>query len=218
MPASPPDTVVAVEDLKVHFPIRGGFLDTVRGTHRGVIRAVDGIDLVLGRGEVLALVGESGSGKTTTGRVVVKLTRVVMLAPVVAAVSVVQRFTSSGRSTQGGRAPIVPLFVLGFLGFAGATALDLVLPAWAAFLIVAVVYAIGALIASLCGLLLCCLPGGLVGAILGWMEVTAIKEGRSSPAGMTMAQIGLWGGVAGVALNIIVYILYFLTALMGSRF
>jgi oligopeptide/dipeptide ABC transporter ATP-binding protein len=69
------DELLRLTGLEVHFPIRGGFLDTVRGTHRGVIRAVDGIDLVLGRGEVLALVGESGSGKTTTGRVVVKLTR-----------------------------------------------------------------------------------------------------------------------------------------------
>ena len=48
-------------------------------------------------------------------------------------------------------AGILALFVLGFVGFAGAAALDLVLPTWAAFLIVAVVYAIGATIAGLIG-------------------------------------------------------------------
>jgi len=50
-------------------------MDTLRRRPRGYVRAVDGIDLKLLRGEVLALVGESGSGKTTTGRVIVKLTK-----------------------------------------------------------------------------------------------------------------------------------------------
>jgi peptide/nickel transport system ATP-binding protein len=69
------EEVLRLEDLRVHFPIRGGFGDTLRRRPRGVVRAVDGIELAIRRGEVLALVGESGSGKTTTGRVVVKLTR-----------------------------------------------------------------------------------------------------------------------------------------------
>jgi oligopeptide/dipeptide ABC transporter ATP-binding protein len=67
--------LLRLENLEVHFPIRSGLLDTVLRRTRGVVRAVDGIDLAIRKGEVLALVGESGSGKTTTGRVIVKLTR-----------------------------------------------------------------------------------------------------------------------------------------------
>jgi oligopeptide/dipeptide ABC transporter ATP-binding protein len=67
--------LIRLEGLEVHFPIRSGLADALRRRPSAVVRAVDGIDLSIDRGEILALVGESGSGKTTTGRVIVKLTR-----------------------------------------------------------------------------------------------------------------------------------------------
>ena len=61
--------LVAVRDLKVHFPVRRGFLRRVVDH----LRAVDGVSLEVGAGEVVALVGESGCGKTTLGRALLRL-------------------------------------------------------------------------------------------------------------------------------------------------
>ena len=44
---------------------------------------------------------------------------------------------------------------------------------------------------------LCCGPFLTIpGAILGWMEMSAIKQGKSSESGLAMAQIAFWGGIA----------------------
>jgi oligopeptide/dipeptide ABC transporter ATP-binding protein len=62
-------TLVDVRGLKKYFPMRSGFLARVTAH----LRAVDGVDLWIGRGETLGLVGESGSGKSTTGRAILRL-------------------------------------------------------------------------------------------------------------------------------------------------
>ncbi|MCK1569488.1 ABC transporter ATP-binding protein [Bradyrhizobium sp. 173] len=67
------DDLLTLEKLQVHFPIQSGLVDHVLGRSAGPVRAVDGIDLTIRRGEIVALVGESGSGKSTVGRVIAKL-------------------------------------------------------------------------------------------------------------------------------------------------
>ena len=64
------DTLLETQGLQVWFPIRSG--DALRRTV-GHVRAVDGVDLVVRRGETLGLVGESGCGKSTTGLALLRL-------------------------------------------------------------------------------------------------------------------------------------------------
>ncbi len=64
------DTLVEVNNLKMHFPITEGILIQ---THAGSVKAVDGLSFMIKKGETLGLVGESGCGKTTTGRCILQL-------------------------------------------------------------------------------------------------------------------------------------------------
>ncbi len=66
-------TVLDIRDLEVHYQLRGGTLSRLLGLDTGTVKAVDGVNLSLKRGEVLGVVGESGSGKTTLGRALLGL-------------------------------------------------------------------------------------------------------------------------------------------------
>jgi peptide/nickel transport system ATP-binding protein len=70
-PAAPAgETLLEARQLTKHFPVaRGAILSRTVGT----VKAVDGVDFDLRRGETLGLVGESGCGKTTTARLVLRL-------------------------------------------------------------------------------------------------------------------------------------------------
>jgi oligopeptide transport system ATP-binding protein len=61
--------LVEVKDLVKRFPLRGGILQRTVAE----VRAVDGVNLQVRRGETLGLVGESGCGKTTVGRLLLRL-------------------------------------------------------------------------------------------------------------------------------------------------
>ena len=67
------EPLLRVRGLKVHFPIKKGIL---LERQVGAVRAVDGVDLDVHKGQTVGLVGESGCGKSTFGRAVLRLTDV----------------------------------------------------------------------------------------------------------------------------------------------
>jgi oligopeptide/dipeptide ABC transporter ATP-binding protein len=69
------EPVLAVRDLHVRFAGRVGLWQGLRGAKPADARAVDGVNLELHPGEVLALAGESGCGKTTLARTIMGLER-----------------------------------------------------------------------------------------------------------------------------------------------
>jgi oligopeptide transport system ATP-binding protein len=67
-----PHPLLEVKGLRMHFPISEGIM---LRRQIGEVKAIDGVDFSLKRGETLGLVGESGCGKTTTGRCILQLER-----------------------------------------------------------------------------------------------------------------------------------------------
>jgi ABC-type oligopeptide transport system ATPase subunit len=63
--------LIETKDLKTLFPITAGLFRKVVGN----VRAVDGINLQIEKGQWLGLVGESGCGKTTLGKTILRLIR-----------------------------------------------------------------------------------------------------------------------------------------------
>src|SRR5260221_12405695 len=62
--------ILEVSGLTMHFPLTQGIIFQ---RQVGAVRAVDGIDFFVEKGETLGLVGESGCGKSTTGRAILQL-------------------------------------------------------------------------------------------------------------------------------------------------
>ncbi len=61
--------LIRVENLKKYFDLGGGFFSS----SKGIVKAVDGLNFIIKKGETLGIVGESGCGKSTTGRLLMRL-------------------------------------------------------------------------------------------------------------------------------------------------
>jgi oligopeptide transport system ATP-binding protein len=63
------DVLLSARDLRKYYPLRKGFFTRTPL----LVKAVDGVELVIRKGETLGLVGESGCGKSTLGRLILRL-------------------------------------------------------------------------------------------------------------------------------------------------
>ncbi|YCO05251.1 ABC transporter ATP-binding protein [Vibrio sp. VNB-15] len=63
------EVLLSARDLKVHFPVSRHIIPS----RRKIVKAVNGIDLDVYRGETLGIVGESGCGKSTLARALLRL-------------------------------------------------------------------------------------------------------------------------------------------------
>ncbi|AIQ75845.1 MULTISPECIES: ABC transporter ATP-binding protein [Paenibacillus] len=63
------EPLIDVKGLKTYYPIKKGIVSKTVGH----VKAVDGVDFMINKGETLGLVGESGCGKSTVGRSVIRM-------------------------------------------------------------------------------------------------------------------------------------------------
>ena len=67
------NVILEAKDLTKHFPLTKGL---ILSKQIGAVKAVDGINFTIEKGETFGLVGESGCGKTTTARLVLLLEKI----------------------------------------------------------------------------------------------------------------------------------------------